>query len=156
HHTAAVERVAAILQREQPGEVFIPYRREEPADHRATTGVVREALLRLGRPADVFEYPVWFWNHWPWVPLGAQGHGLRRELRESLGSLRRLFSEVNRFVRARRVLGLKHAALAQHRSQVERLIPNARWETLGDVSGGDLLRCFFQDVEAFCHYRFPG
>jgi hypothetical protein len=57
------------------------------------------------------------------------------------------------FVRVGDVLPLKRAALERHRSQVERLRPDPAWLTLGDIAGGDFLKCFFQDREIF--YRHP-
>ncbi|MGQ0571076.1 MAG: hypothetical protein ACT4P5_16365, partial [Armatimonadota bacterium] len=47
------------------------------------------------------------------------------------------------------VLERKQIALAQHRSQMSRLVPDPAWRTLGDVDGGEFLRCFFQPREIF-------
>jgi hypothetical protein len=47
------------------------------------------------------------------------------------------------------VLAAKQQALAQHRSQMSRLMENVGWLTLADVSEGEFLRCFFQDFELF-------
>jgi LmbE family N-acetylglucosaminyl deacetylase len=54
------------------------------------------------------------------------------------------------------VLEEKRAALAEHKSQMEHLIPDARWVTLRQLSYGEFLACFYQDREFFRRYDFQG
>jgi hypothetical protein len=106
---------------------------------------------------EVYEYPIWFWGHWPWVSAPARGLRERaRASRNSLVSGLRLLRDFRRCVYVGDVLALKRAALDQHRSQMARLVPGPRWQTLGDVSNGEFLDCFFQDREIFRHYRLSG
>ncbi|OGG44257.1 MAG: LmbE-like protein [Candidatus Handelsmanbacteria bacterium RIFCSPLOWO2_12_FULL_64_10] len=150
----AIPRVAEVLRRERPDEVFVPYHRESPPDHFATHRIVLSALRACGRGVAVYEYPIWFWGHWPWVSAPARGPGgMANVSQNSLVSGLRLLRDFRRCVYIGDVLTLKRAALAQHRSQMARLTPDPRWQTLGDVSNGEFLDCFFQDHEVFRHYR---
>src|SRR4030065_330273 len=38
-------------------------------DDEGTHAVVTDALNKVGRPVEICEYPIWFWNQWPWVPF---------------------------------------------------------------------------------------
>ncbi len=67
HREQAIERVVEILRDLQPGQLFVPYRGEAPADHTATFEIVAAAVGRWGHPVTVYEYPIWFWDQWPWV-----------------------------------------------------------------------------------------
>jgi LmbE family N-acetylglucosaminyl deacetylase len=155
HREAGVRRVGEVLQATRPDEVFIPYYQDGPPDHLATTHIV-EAALRACRPeATVFEYPIWFWYHWPWTRLESRGRGLLRDLKQSTARNWSLLRDFRCFVRIRPVLDLKRAALAQHRSQAARYLPDPSWLTLGDIAGGDFLECFFQEREIFYRHR-PG
>jgi LmbE family N-acetylglucosaminyl deacetylase len=153
----AKARVIELLRDVEPNEIFVPYRKEQPSDHLATTDIVLSAVRewRRGKPGKVtiFEYPVWFWYHWPWVSADT-GTGraytgwASGALTGSLALIRELRSRI--FVGD--VLGIKHAALNEHRSQMVRLLPNPQWFTLGDVGNGDFLACFFRDHELFRCY----
>ncbi len=152
HQGQAISRVAEVLRRERPDEVFVPYHRESPPDHVATHRIVLSALRACGRGVAVYEYPIWFWGHWPWVSAPARGpREMAKVSRNSLVSGLRLLRDFRRCVYIGDVLALKRAALARHRSQM--LAPDPRWQTLGDVSNGEFLDCFFQDREIFRHYR---
>jgi LmbE family N-acetylglucosaminyl deacetylase len=151
-HGAAVSEVSALLGRARPEQVFVPYRADGTPDHEATYRIVTEALHDFVLEPTLFEYPVWLWNQWPWVPLNL------RPNRESLGALWRLFrsgmglrtlEEFETAVFVGDVLPAKRHALDQHRSQMTQLLPAVEWPTLSDVSGGAFLHCFFQDFEIF-------
>ncbi|MCC6416640.1 MAG: PIG-L family deacetylase [Gemmataceae bacterium] len=149
---AGTARVAEILRHKRPAQVFATYHRDPPPDHRATTRIVLEALKHAGSQATVCEYPIWFWDHWPWTPLRG---GLRerwRTLQEGRYDARQLRRECQSWVRISDVLDQKRAALEQHRSQMRRLIDDPRWLTLPDAGGGDWLKCFFGDREIFCEH----
>jgi LmbE family N-acetylglucosaminyl deacetylase len=133
--------------------VFIPYYNDGPRDHWATTRIVRRAL-RACRPGIwINEYPVWFWYHWPWTRLEGRLRQRLNSLRESWEFSRCLLRDFRCSVRVGAVLDQKRAALAQHRSQVERLVDDPNWRTLGEVSGGDFLDCFFQEREIFYRHH---
>lgn len=153
--SAATERVAKILQKEDPQEVFIPYRREPPtqaADHVATTNIVLAALSSHGRgKITIWEYPVWFWLHWPWVSFKKSIIRRRYVAANSLQLFfgARALAELKCSVNISDVLEQKWAALWEHRSQMTQLIPGPAWITLGQISGGQYLECFRTQHEWF-------
>jgi LmbE family N-acetylglucosaminyl deacetylase len=150
----ATERVVEILRKEKPEEVFVPHRLEpmrQAADHVATTAIVLAALDEYRTRVTVWEYPVWFWLHWPWVGLRPQcppikaRHIARNTLHSSFGL--RAFKELRRYVDIADVVGQKRAALAEHKSQMTKLMPD--WSTLNQVSRGQFLDCFYYRREFF-------
>ncbi len=160
---AAIERVAEILRRESPEEVFVPYGREpakQAADHVAVTNIVLAALRRQPKPVTVWEYPVWFWLHWPWVsfsqntpPLKPK-HILKNSLLARFGG--RAFLDLKHKVNIVDVLQQKRAAIAEHKSQTEKLIDHPSWVTLEQLSNGELMDCFNQEYEFFRCYLYGG
>jgi LmbE family N-acetylglucosaminyl deacetylase len=156
HVEAATDRICEILRREVPQEIYIPYRHEpvrQAADHRTTTSIVWAALERLAMKAIVREYPVWFWYHWPWVnfrqttaPLKTR-HVIKNSALAAFG-LQAVFG-LNSAVDISDVQAKKRAALAHHKSQMERLIEDPHWVTLPQLSDGQFLGCFYQDFEFF-------
>jgi LmbE family N-acetylglucosaminyl deacetylase len=157
----AVGKIADILNAERPEEIFLPSSREpsrNAVDHPATANVVLEALRLAQRSVTVREYPIWFWLHWPWIQLrqGARavigtGSVAKNSLDAAFGV--RVFSELRYSVYIGDVLERKRAALSEHKSQMERIISDPRWITLGDISNGQFLDCFDQDYEYFRCYR---
>jgi LmbE family N-acetylglucosaminyl deacetylase len=158
HLEDAISMVTEIFMEQQPEEVSVTYHKEPllwSEDHLATNLIVLAGLKRCRREATVYEYPIWFWRHWPWVELPIDR---RREIPEaiadSLVSTVRLLRDFRHSVYVGDVLDLKCGALEQHRSQMIRLVPDPRWPTLGDVSNGEFLGCFFQVQEVFHRYVF--
>ena len=158
HATEATSRVGAILAAERPLDVFVPYFRDPMPDHAATHGIVMAALRRHGERTGVYEYPVWFWRHWPWTGgPHLKCRGFRRIATESVACTVRFLRESRRRVRIGDVADDKRAALEQHRSQMTRLGSNPQWQILDDVWEGDFLRCFFNEYERFVMREFcPG
>jgi LmbE family N-acetylglucosaminyl deacetylase len=158
---AACERVTELLEKDKPEDIFIPYRGEpvkQAADHVAATNIVLSALRRIRRNIMVWEYPVWFWLHWPWVSLRQREstvkavHVLRNSIHDPFGI--RALIDLRHSVGITDVLDQKKAALAQHRSQMQQIIPDPNWLTLGRLSRGQFLACFYQDWEFFRRYEF--
>jgi LmbE family N-acetylglucosaminyl deacetylase len=159
----ATERVAEILRRERPEQVFVPYHRDTTIhsdDHLATTHIVRSALRSYCAPGEVtvWEYPIWFWLHWPWVGLKK---GLIERRYVAINSLRLCFGlpaflELRHTTNISGVLERKMAALSEHRTQMSEFIPNPEWTTLGKVLGGQFLDCFYFGHEFFsCSVHQP-
>jgi LmbE family N-acetylglucosaminyl deacetylase len=147
---AAVADVVRILDEKHPDEVFVPYRAEVPSDHRAAFSIVTEAVRETGRELALFEYPVWAWFQWPFVPLAVGGRRGRlapfvRTLRSNYRILRD-FDVVNELGDA---IERKRRALDAHESQVTRLVADSRWVTLGDVANGSFLDSCLQPFEVF-------
>jgi LmbE family N-acetylglucosaminyl deacetylase len=151
-HATAVRQVMTLLEQHRPEEVYVPYRCDGTPDHEATYRIVIEAVTTLGRRTTLLEYPVWYWNQWPWVPLSVgPGSGTLQALRRAAQSRFGLtmMKEFQCGVFVGEVIHKKREALSQHRSQMTVLRPGTPWPTLGDVSDGRFLECFFQDFEVF-------
>jgi LmbE family N-acetylglucosaminyl deacetylase len=155
--TAAISQVAGLLEADPPLQVFIPYHADQNWDHVATNRIVQSALHQLGMEVDVYEYPVWWWYHWPWVRLAQKRP---RETRQVIkGTLHNqpgwlAFQKFRTIYAIQDVLDQKRAALEAHKSQMTSLLPQNEWLTLSDVSQGDFIACFFQPYEFFYRYRF--
>ncbi len=152
---AAVERVAWLL-REHPGHLLLaPYEHDVTPDHvatfRAVTGAV--AAQPAGASWTLLEYPVWFWHHWPWVcPLADRSLLRTRTLG---GAVVRRCRDLTARVDVAAGLDAKRAALARHRTQMERQDGHADWPVLADVARGTWLRAFFTGHEHFRRRRLP-
>ncbi len=157
HEEEARRGIEKLLEEFRPSEVYLPYRHETTEDHKAAHRISLSALAETGLPVRVYEYPVWFWFHWPWV--GTPWVGLREKpnrIRTGLVSGWRLLRDFNRKFPARTFLELKKEALNCYKSQMERIIDDPDWTTLGDVAGGEFLACFFKEMEFFHSYELPG
>ncbi|MCB1182882.1 PIG-L family deacetylase [bacterium] len=66
---AAADAAGGVLDvHPDHGQVFVPYAGDTTPDHIAARAAVLAALgERPERAWTVFEYPVWFWHHWPWA-----------------------------------------------------------------------------------------
>lgn len=163
YSAVAAQRVSQILELERPEEVFIPYAHEPvslAADHVATTKIINAALLHIGRRVIVWEYPVWFWMHWPWVAVWQGGRPIVKTRAVVSNSFEALFgaralADLRYSVDISDVLDLKRAALAQHRSQMEQIISDPRWLTLGQIANGEFLALFYHQREFFRRSEFP-
>jgi LmbE family N-acetylglucosaminyl deacetylase len=156
--SCAIDRVGQILLRYQPQEVYIPYHKDKDPnlDHIATNAVVTSALRACRAKTIIYEYPIWFWNHWPWISVATNStRKILMVLKKSFISGLGLLWDMRCSVYIADVLDLKRKTLDQHESQMTRLVPNSRWETLRDVSNGEFLKCFFQEYEFFHRYRHP-
>ena len=151
-HEAAVEHVAAIVDRCAPEEVYVPYSRDGTADHEATYRIVIDALRSVGRQTRVLEYPIWFWNRWPWVSFKLEAKrsllGVLSQVMDARFGLE-VLREFRTGVLVAPVIETKRKALTRHRSQMTALLPETGWPTLPGVSNGELLDCLFQDFEVF-------
>ena len=154
------ERAAAAIGDLLPGfvgrQVCVPYAGDMTPDHMDTRGAVRDALTRptAGAPWTVLEYPVWFWHHWPWVmpPLVRRLHLPGLALRSAAAAWHRL-ADLTRYVDITAVQGAKAAALACHRTQMERSPEHPGWPVLADVADGDWLATCTREREYFHRYE---
>ncbi|MGD1713938.1 PIG-L deacetylase family protein [Dapis sp. BLCC M172] len=158
NYDSAVQEVTKIINKYQPEEIFIPHFREPllwSADHLTTTKIVKAALKLYQKDAIVYEYPVWFWFHWPWVSLPIKTKQNRKTILKNtliywFGL--RVLGNCNCSLYIGDILTKKRAALEQYKSQMTRLINNPKWATLQDISNGEFLECFFQENETFRQY----
>jgi LmbE family N-acetylglucosaminyl deacetylase len=149
----AAERVADLLRAVRPGEIYVPYEHDTPADHRVTRAVVLEASRCLDEVV-VYEYPVWFWFHWPWVAYPVNNRrDVPRITRDTTRSVARLLQHLSSAVYIGDVLEQKRNALDAYKSQMTRLVNDGRWARLEDVAGGEFLALFFEPYELFREYK---
>jgi LmbE family N-acetylglucosaminyl deacetylase len=59
---AAKLRCQHYLQQTLPDTIFIPWRADPHADHRATWQLIQAAILSLGISPQLIEYPIWDWD----------------------------------------------------------------------------------------------
>jgi LmbE family N-acetylglucosaminyl deacetylase len=151
---AACAQVVDIIDKFKPEEIYLPHRYDNISDHVATHRIVRSAVKRIGRPAVLFEYPIWLWNRWPWTCGGAHdGLGKVRGRLRTLRDVAEIVFACRTRIDVANVLQCKTAALAAYRSQTLRLNDDPRWPVLSDVSGGEFLRRFQTGIEIFrCTY----
>lgn len=147
----ATAQIGEILRRHEPAQVFVPHLADGPVDHRATTEFVLDAVKRAGFPTRIYEYPVWLWNSFPWVPWPA-GRAPSTELARSWQAQRALLGaglgRRGRVVPVAGVLQKKRQALARYTSQTQRLF-GAEHRTLYDVSDGHWMLQLLGEHEIF-------
>jgi LmbE family N-acetylglucosaminyl deacetylase len=147
---SAGKRVRELLHEHRPIQVFIPYRADGPPDHIATNKIVSLALRSCNWPLAVLEYPVWFWNQWPWA--FDQPVGRREQLAMAAHALLALGRACTRLTCKTPIIQVKSTkqlAISMYKSQVTRLLHSPTWPVLADVCHGDFLNCFDQDYEYF-------
>ncbi len=153
---ATIERVSKIILNFLPQEIFIPYGQDGVPDHDATNHIVIAALKKCEFSAMVYEYPVWFWNHYPWTKGTENQKNILPFFKNNLIPGFSLLKEFKSSVYIGDILEDKRAALNEHKSQISELIPHPHWLTLQDVSQGEFLECFFQNYELFRKYKIRG
>ena len=148
---AATAWVQQLLWQNKPQQIFIPYTRETHPDHLATNQIVLAALEEYSPEIAVYEYPVWYWHHFPWTTTGDRDSRLaylKASIKAGFG--RQLLQEFNYRVEIDRpVKEQKQLALAQHQTQMKRLVDDPDWGLLKDAGNGEWLECFWQKFEIF-------
>ena len=82
-HTAdAARSVGQLIEALAPTDVFVTWRHEPHADHRAAVRAVTAPLALGSASPQLHEYPVWYWHRPPWCPIASVG---RREALRSRG-----------------------------------------------------------------------
>ncbi len=157
HFDSAVEKVLFLLETHHPEEIYVTYERDPHVDHLAMRSAVLEAANRSGASYVVYEYPVWFWYHWPIVPLQLRpwrvGWGLFK-YGIKIGFI--VARDFRYSVDISSVLDHKRQALEKHRTQMSEIIPNVGWLTLRDVGHGHWLKWFFREYEVFMRHEIKG
>ena len=146
----AIAKVRELLIQNQPQQVYIPYVRETHPDHLATNQIVLAALEDYTSEVAVFEYPVWYWHHYPWTRTSDRDSRmayLKASIKAKLGW--QVIQEFNYRVAIEPAKSQKRLALAQHQTQTKRLADDPNWGLLQDVADGEWLECFFQTNEIF-------
>jgi LmbE family N-acetylglucosaminyl deacetylase len=156
HMDAITKAIEPLLAAWRPQSVFVTHAKDPPADHAAVNASVRAAVRSFGRPMTVFEYPVWYWYHWPWVRLRGDLPGMwRTTIRQTVRTLAglRALSEFNTQAYVGDLLQRKRQALAAHVSQTKRPPGRDDWVTLEDLARGDFVARLLGEYEAFTRYK---
>jgi LmbE family N-acetylglucosaminyl deacetylase len=147
---SAIEKVEGILREYEPDDIFIPYCKEPPPDHSITNKIVTDAIRKLGKKVVIYEYPIWFWQHWPWMAGPKRKFfTVPRNILLSIISGIRLVVNFRCSIYIGDIIGVKRAALEEHKSQMTKLTEDPDWPILDEVGGGEFLQCFFQEYEIF-------
>lgn len=154
HVAEGSRHLASLLASDPTSQVIMPYAGEPHPDHRAVWEMARAALDGSGAGVTVFEYPVWFWDAFPWMGDAANGswRAFPRRMAAFPGHFSRLLRDFHASISVASVLDDKREALACHATQMERPADDPGWATLGDVSYGEFLGCCLGDVEVFHRY----
>jgi LmbE family N-acetylglucosaminyl deacetylase len=156
HQSEAVAKVKEILDRDRPEEIYVPYYQDNHPDHVATNHIAIEALQQSNYSATVCEYPIWFWNHWPWTTFAYSRNraiGFLKNAKAAPKGCSRLLKDFNYVVDIEAVLAIKRNALEQHKTQMSRMQNNPNWVILEDLSDGEFVNCFLQKQEIFRRYK---
>jgi LmbE family N-acetylglucosaminyl deacetylase len=146
--------VENLLLKHRPRQVFIPYRHDVNRDHETVNAIVCDCLARLRLEVEVFEYPIWFWNQWPWIHTGMpRARDLLWAACQACRSALRAFNHFTLGLDIGHVLHLKMRALQCYQSQMTRMLPTSDWKTLSDVANGRFLHTLLQRHEIF--FRYP-
>lgn len=155
HAGDAVRRCCDILRQRGAAQAFAPFPNALHSDHLATNRIARQALGELSGTITLLEYPIWFWNQWPWVAMRPPGRRhIPRLLWQGAVSAARAAWCFRRSVDVSGVLDRKRRALEQYRSQMTRLMDDPQWHTLQEVSEGQLLEALLDGREVFHQVRF--
>ncbi|MFM7406059.1 MAG: PIG-L deacetylase family protein [Cuspidothrix sp.] len=58
-----INQISELLKRYQPGEVYVPHRKDCHQDHEATYNLVRQAIAQSQITTELLQYPIWvFWR----------------------------------------------------------------------------------------------
>lgn len=148
--------IVPLLERWRPESVYVCHRKEPPPDHVAVNLAVWEAVRTLDLNVTLFEYPIWYWYHWPWMRMRGDLPGLwRMKLRQTIATaagLRALFA-LDTLADVSDVLTVKREALAAHVSQVRGVEGVGSAPTLQDLSCGDFIARLVSDYEMFARYE---
>ena len=127
-YAEAIARLSALVAEVRPETVLVPWRRDPHCDHVNTWHLLRATVARMRRRPRWLEYPVWAW---PQADAAvAPQHDEACAWRIDISS----------------VLARKQRAIAQHRSQLGRLIHD---DPEGFVLEPAMLAYFTQPWELF-------
>ncbi len=151
-----IDSLFHLVSQLEVDQYFIPYSLEPQPEHEAAAEICQKAISALGKPARLLEYPVWFWEHYPWIRTPVFGpRSWRAQISHTLQSWCRLFCDFDFRVDITDTLEQKQLALNEHKSQVQGLRDDVDWPVLADVSHGDFSACFVRRAEIFSSLSFP-
>jgi len=151
------EFLARFVNFEEVSQIFLPYRADGHPDHESTFRCALAGLGRFNARFDLYEYPVWAYNIWPFVGLEiAPNRSTFKALWESFKALfgLKLLGRCNTVFRLGPRLVQKEKALECYASQMKRPPGEPDWPVLADVAEGDFLELLLAPFELFKKTRF--
>ncbi len=150
----ATEQVVMLIRKLQPKQIFIPYKGEMPSDHYYTWLAVQDAIKACDVSVTIYEYPIWFWYHWPRITNSGQ---IRKKIlwKNTIKSMLglSLITTFNSYLNIESQMAQKKNALDQHATQMSRYENNPKWPILNDVGKGRFMDCFYRPIEIFKKYK---
>ncbi|BCL38608.1 PIG-L deacetylase family protein [Nostoc sp. MS1] len=62
-HQQTIHEITELVNHYQPGEIYVPHKKDCHRDHEATYTLVKTAIQQAKINVDIFQYPVWlFWR----------------------------------------------------------------------------------------------
>lgn len=149
---SALEKLTELYATYRPAEIFVPYANDPNPDHIASAQAVDLLLQQQEEPVVCYEYPIWVWYHWPWIPMSQVKSPLLKmfiqtTLRQVIGL--QMLHKFRVGIPVNDVLNKKWQALAEHRTQMTEFLPDQEWQTLHDVADQEWLSYFWQPYEIF-------
>jgi LmbE family N-acetylglucosaminyl deacetylase len=158
----AARRVADLVDLLRPVDLLATSIHDGQDDHVATARIARRAVEISSHKPTVFEFPIWYWNQWPYSPPPRLGRSKRAAraylayLARSAASLAAGLADRRWFeVRIGELLDTKWQALRSHDTQMTRQPGHPHWPVLSDVAGGALLDNLMRDSERFWSVGAP-
>ncbi|MGE3880112.1 MAG: PIG-L deacetylase family protein [Planctomycetota bacterium] len=151
HEMDAAKAIAEILATGSFQRVVLPFLDDGVADHEAAhrAGISAMTLAHNARGCELWEYPIWLWNRWPFGDDPGYGIAGRLQAWRRHRAAARALRRIDRAVSIEDRLPLKRAALAEHVTQTVRLDGNPDWRVLADVADGAWLRRLLAEKEYF-------
>ena len=158
-HVEAGSTALGKLFIEHPArQFFIPHRLEPPPDHSAATAMAFGGLRESGASGVTFEYPVWMWSKWPWVPWENDPSALEGRSRQTsliASGIRSNMEQLRCRVDVRAHVDAKRDALNHHETQMRRPPDTPDWPILADFANGEFMELFFNGWEYFHRSAVP-
>ena len=159
HVAEGASALSELFSQHPARQFFVPHRLEPPLDHSAATAMALGGLRESGASGVVFQYPVWMWSKWPWVPWSNDPSALEGRSRQPsllFDGIRRNLEELRCRVDVRSHIAAKREALSQHATQMSRPADTPDWPILEDFANGEFLELFFSGWEYFHRSAVPG
>ncbi len=84
---SVIQKIVHLLLMYRPEEVYVPHRKDNHPDHRATYELVRSAIAAAQLEVELLQYPIWlFWESL--IFFGLRPRDLQNAVRLTIGSVR--------------------------------------------------------------------
>ena len=119
HEKEAEEKIDKILRKNQPSEIYVPYKKDCHPDHRATYRIVKNVVKKLGISAPIYQYSI----TQRFARIGPLIDSLLNFFRHNIVQI-----DISKF------LSLKERAIKEFKSEVSIISSNQQNPLVGDIS----------------------